>query len=271
MSITSENLVIDRPYRGSFIDSTTGEIKVMLNQITNPNWEFSGEQESATDAQGVRVATFNRSKGCRFSAEAKFINTSLLAAQFGKEKTLASSSSKVRTPKYDIITVGFSSGTTPNTSVTLSETPITGTVPYIYKLGEKDCLSGVKYAVADSASATEFAIASDTITLPTTTGALAGTDKILVRYEYEADTGVLIENSSENFGFTGMFELDVLCSDICNPSIKYHGFLIFQNVTMDPNFSINVMTDGTHAFGFEANSDYCSGGNLCYLVMAENA
>lgn len=273
MAITSENLLVDRHIRGILQSKSTGEVLCMVDQIESPSFECSGEQVSPVDSLGVKVATFNRSKGVKFSAENSRINTSLLSAQFGSTKETASESAPIISPWTEVITVGFSTGTTANTTVTLEHTAV-GTagaeIGFIYKLNSDGSFSGTKYAQAAAASATEFAYAADTITLPTTTGALAGTDRFLVKYNYSAESGVRIANNASEFALGGLWDEEVLFADICDPTTKYHGHLVFGNVMLDPNVSINLGVEGKHPFGFESSADYCTAErNLCYWYITD--
>lgn len=273
MAITSENLLVDRHIRGILQSKSTSEILFMVDQVENPTFECSGDQVSPVDSVGVTVATFNRSKGVKFNAENSRINTGLLSAQFGSTKETASASAPIVSPWTEVITVGYSTGTTANTTVDLEHDAVGTTgaeIGFIYKLNTDGSFSGTKYTQAAAASATEFAYASGTITLPTTTGALAGTDRFLVKYNYSAETGVRIANNGSEFALGGLYDEEVLFADICDPNTKYHGHLVFGNVQIDPNFSLNMTVEGKHPFGFTANADYCDAQrNLCYWYITD--
>jgi hypothetical protein len=263
MAINLDVLVIDHALRGTLFDKSTSDVIFSANKVQNPSLEINGEQVFATDNLGYRVATFDRNQTCTFSAENALLSLGIMAAQFGASKEVASSSSKIVTPKMEIITVGGA----PNTTITLAETPYgTTPVPFIYKINSDQSM-GTKYAVAASASATEFAISTNTITLPT--GSLA-TDRFAIFYSYEAESAVKISKLAANTALAGKFDLEVMFVDPCNQSTKYYGHIIFPNVKMNPSFTLNFATDGVHSFGFEAMQDYCSTSNeFFYIVVPE--
>lgn len=264
-----DTLVIDRTIRGTLFDKTTKDVLFTINQIVDPSLEVSGEKVFATDATGVKIATFSRSKNATFSASNTQINLGLLASQFGKAKEVADVGSEILSPKFEMIEVGGA----PNTSIQLEKVPVgaeNAEIPYIHVLNQDKSL-GTKFTVGATASETEFAIdaATKTITLPTGAG-ITATDTIAVWYEYEASSAVKIENNADETPMGGQFKLEVLFADLCDPNIKYHGYVVFPSVKMNSDFSLNFTTEGNHAFGFEAMVDYCSNNkNLFYILLSE--
>jgi hypothetical protein len=260
-----ENLLIDRAIRGSLLDKANGSVYVSFDEITNPSIEHGGEFAYATDALGFRVAAFPRGKTVTFSAERAHIHPGLLAVQLGTEKQVASTSETLTSPKFEIITVGETEGSA-NTSITLSETPVgTTPVPFIYKVVNNGL--STEYPVAQTASASAFAISGSVITVPT--GSLK-TDRYAVFYEYEAQEAIKISDAASNPVLGGKFLLEVLFADNCNLNVKYHGFLVFPNVQMNPSFGLNFTTEGTHPFGFEAMPDKCSEDQELYHIIIPN-
>jgi len=264
-----DNLIVNKPLGGTLFSKSTGEVLFSVTDIANVTFTFSGEQQSAVNSDGVKIATFNRSKGVKFSAESARINLSLLASQLGTTKKVASSGSKIVVPAVETYTIGGE----PNTTIVLEHVPV-GTagaeIPYIYKIEPSGGIVET-YSVDEEADATHFAIsaATKTITLPVGAG-LTATDQIRVWYSYESDDAVEIDNNATDFPLGGSFWLEGLYADYCDPNTLFHGFVVFGNVALDPNFAINLKVDGNHPFGFEALVDNCDPTKrLCYFVLAQ--
>jgi len=119
MAFAYDTLVIDRCDRGTLFDKTTGEVIFTARDIMNPALEVGGSQVFVTNSIGSRIATFDREKTAKFSAENSQINLGILAAQMGELKTLATEAATILAPKMEIITVGYSTGTTVNLTISL--------------------------------------------------------------------------------------------------------------------------------------------------------
>ena len=114
--------------------------------------------------------------------------------------------------------------------------------------------------------ATQAQIAGKEITLPADfTGSMIG-----VYYQYETASAVKVSDGSENHAEAAKYIVDVLAADVCNPSIKRAGKLVFPKAKIDNNFTLNLTTEGTHPFSFSALKDYCADDEeLCYLLFHE--
>lgn len=254
-----DTLIIDRVKRGTLFDKTTGLVKCTVNQITDPSLEVNGEIVYTTDAVGSRIAGFDRQKTAKFSASNTQIDLGLMAAQFGNDKLLATSEAKIKSPICEVITVG-ATGAVVNTSITLAQTPSTGSVKYIYRLNPDKSI-GSTYVLDDTeVSATEFTISAKIITLPTPAGgdAVKATDLFAIWYYYDASEAIKIASTAESISMGGLFDLELLLCDYCDPSIKFAGHLIFPSVKFDPSFSLTLNNEGAHAFSFESLLDNCS-------------
>lgn len=257
MAFNYETLLIDRPIRGTLFDKTTKDVIFTADQIMNPSLEVGGTQVFITNGIGSRLAILDREKTSKFSAENSQINLGIFSAQAGQAKTLATDSVPIIAPKFEMITVGYSSGTTVNLTITLEETPSTA-LTTIYRLNPDRSISD-KFTVDTTAAATKFSITGKIITLPVTpTPVIKNTDQFAIWYDYSATTAVEITNSGDNTSMGGIFDLEVLFLDYCDPNTKYYGHIIFPSVKLDPSFTINFTTEGTHPFSFEAMLDNCS-------------
>lgn len=269
-----DTLIIDRALRGTLYGKTTGSAIFTIDQIMNPQLSVTVEQVFVTNALGIKIATFDRSKGAKFTAENSQINLGLMAAQSGKLKTNATVGAPIPMEKTEIVTVGGTTGV-PGTTVTLQNVPL-GTagseIPYIYRLNSDNSIS-TPYAIDITASATKFSLVSATkvLTFPTPTAGdvLLPTDRFMVNYTYSATAAIKIENSTTTNSMGGIFKLEVMFADWADVSTKYYGFVVFPSVRLDPNFDIKFANDSTHAFGFECLQDNISiDKNLYYFLVA---
>ena len=262
-----DSLVIDRAIKGTMFNSVTGAMIFNVEMIKDPSIEISGTTVFADDHMGTHIMSFNRAKEAKFSASNALFNLGLAAAQYGSTKTVAASGSTITVPIYEEILVGETESTA-NATVTLSQTPVSDSVLWIYKLDGKNI--GTAYSVATDASATEFKIVGTTVTLPTTTGAFLATDTMAVWYEYEATSAVSVENGADAFAKSGRFDLEAIVHDPCSKDIQYHAHFIFPNAQLEGSSTTNLTTEGDHPFSFVAIQDYCAAGQQLFSIIIPN-
>lgn len=260
MAFNKDNLIIDRAIRGTMKNKTTSAILWTVDQIKDPSIECTGETVYALDSIGSKIAGFERSKDATLTFVNSVFNLSLSAAQFGSTKSVASSTNKITVPKYETIVLGATGGTV-NTTITLAETPKTA-LTKIYKLDTDGSI--LEEIVAGATATTQFSITDKVITLPTTpaSGAYTATTKFGIWYDYECSDSeglgaVKVSNNASEFPTSGVFELEVLFADICNPATKYHGFVVFGNAKLSSNTTINLTTEIQQNVQIDCMQDYC--------------
>ena len=263
MAFDLNNFVIDRVVRG--VALSQGEDKTVLfsiNQMQNVSLNCASESTDAVDALGTPIATFYRAKSAEFSAENALFDMNLMATQLGTKKEVASKDSKITVPAMETIVL------TGATTVNLKHTPKV-TPKEIYALNG-DSTFGVKYTVASTASATQFAIDGKVLTVPT--GLSAGT-QLFVMYEYEAENAVEVMNSATNYPVGCTFVMEVLGCDVCDQTNLIYAYVIFPNFKLSPDFDWSVATDGTHPFSGKAQQDYCDPEKKLFsiIIPGENA
>lgn len=270
MAFNKDNLVIDRAIRASMKNKTTSAVMWTLDQIKDPTIECSSEVVFATDATGSKIASFDRAKDATFTAVNAVFNLGLLAAQVGSDKSVASATNKFNAPKFESITLGETGGSV-NTTITLEETP-KSTLKYIYTLDTDG--SKMEEFVAGSTATTQFSIVDKTITLPTTpaSGAFTAATRFGVWYDYECDGteglgAVKVSNSANEFPTSGSLELEVLFSDICDPSIKYHGYVVFGNAKLSANTTLNLTTEIQQNLEIICAIDYCNPDRTLFEII----
>lgn len=261
MALNIDNLIINRALSGSMLDRQSGEALYSLNQITEPSLECTGEQVYTTDATGVKVAAFDRSKEATLTGSNAFVNLGLAAAQFGSEKKIAGSgAAAIIVPVREVVTVGA------DHTATLGATPAENTTVSV-SIMTKDGGISTTLSRDDTAAAGKFSITGTTITVDTT---VAKDTQLVVLYKKASESAVQIENRADCFAKGGEFWLEVLFVDPCNTTIEYHGFLVFPNAKMSNETTIDFNNEATHGFTIEAMQDYCdTEKKLFYIVVSE--
>ena len=242
------NFVIDRVLRGVALSQSDSSVLFSINQITNPSLSCTSESKDAVDALGVPVATFYRAKNAEFKAENAIFDMNLLATQVGSKKNVASVSNKITSPMFETIDIDGVA-----TTYTLAHTPISAPSK-VYKLNSDSTL-GTVYSKGTSASATEFAMSTNSITPPT--GLVKG-DQLFVIYDYAADSGVSVANSANQFPTGCKFIMEILGCNVCDQTSLIYAYLIFPNAKLSPDFDWTIATESTHPFSMKAQQAYCS-------------
>lgn len=239
------NIVIDRVLRGVFSDKNDNII-FSLNQVQNLSMNQTSESQDVVDALGVSIMELMRSKAIEVSAENAIPDLGLLASQYGTEKVAATTEKKLTVPTMESFEVA-------GATYALKHTPIAEPVA-IYELNGDSTL-GAKYAKGTGATATEFAYAEGTITLPT--GIVDGTD-MFVMYEYETSNAIEVVNSANQFAKLGKLTLEVLVYDVCDPETKIFAYIILPRFQLSNDFDWSIGGDNqVHGFSGKAHVDYC--------------
>lgn len=255
MSFNAKNFIIDKIRRVTQVNLQSGLVDWTATSIESPQIEFTGESTDKTDAQGVLLARFDTAKGVNFSGESSMIVFPMMAAQLGTKVDVASDTVKLTGKTFEVLKVS-------NKTATLSQTPKTAPA-VVYTLSED---KNIDSTIAVGTETNNASISGKTITLP---DSFTGT-QIAVLYEYETASAVKIVDGSENYAEAAEYIVDVLAADICNPSVKRAGSIVFSKAKIDNNFSIDMTTEGTHPFSFSALKDYCSDdAQLCYFIFNE--
>lgn len=260
MALDFDNLVIDRPLRLRMQDKSTGELWFVVNELKEATLTNGAEQVFLTGSAGTRIAVLDRNKTTTLTFQSGLVSMSMMATQTGAAEgvQIASTTNKIVTPGFEVLTVG-GTATEANTTIELAQTPIAGSVKYIYVM-QKDNSLGKKFALNDASGATadSFSINGKVITLPTGADITANT-RIAVDYQYETDSAIKVVNRSDEFAKKGTVILEVLLRDICDNNRKYYAQLIVPNGAMSGQFDITMNGDGSvHGATVEAISDYCS-------------
>lgn len=264
MAINPNELVIDRVRSLSFSDLTDGTVLLRLTSIEDPSLETTSTGEEVVDAIGALITTLYRAKRGKFSGSNSLFSLDLTAAQFGSTKQVASAGSAITVPADEILTIS-------DTTATLSHVPVgtaSAEVKYIYALNTDGSI-GKKYAVAATASATEFSIVAATKTITVPTGL---TGNIYVEYNYSSESAVKVANNTDGFPVDGKLVANVIFRNKCNSNIVYAGKIIAAKAKLNPeSINLALKSDGKHPFEFTMLKDACDEkAELFSIIVAED-
>lgn len=196
------------------------------------------------------------------SAENAVLSLNLLALQNGTEKQVADSGNKLVVPRILVYTASAT-----NTSVTLPETPIDGTITVtgLTKTGVPDT-SKVYEKDPTAASQGKYGLSGNTLTFPLDGSGDTVEEKIQVVYMYESEVATKVVAESDKFPKTCEFILSVLVCDACDTENLKHAYIVFPSFQMSPDYDLSVATDANHPFSGVAQQDYCGTEKQLYFI-----
>ena len=251
-------LILDKVRSLIFTDLSTGAVIGRLTKLEDPSLQTAAEGEEITDAQGALITKLFRAKTGKFTATNSLLSMDLLALQYGAEKEIADETNKITVPIEETLTVT-------DGKVTLTHAPL-GEIKYIYKLESGQLAK--KYTLGAAASADEFSIDDQEITVPTDV-----TGKIYVEYEYESVSAVRVKNNAENFPEAVGVKIFAIFKDLCSENLKYAGAIVAKKGKLDPSSIETALTGtGKHSFDIDFMKDYCSeddDADLFSVIVAE--
>lgn len=251
------NYVIDRVRRVTEVDLASGGVNWTMVNIEDPNWDFTGESTDKNDAQGTLLARFDTAKGVTFSGAGSTLHLGVLAAQRGTEVQVGDTGATVSGKTFEVIKVVTADSTK---TATLSYTPSTAPAT-LYLIGAD---KNIEDSIEIGTGSGQASISGKVITIPeSVTNTSVG-----VLYEYTTTDAVKVVDDAESFAEAAEYIVDILAADVCNPSVKRAGSIVFPKAKLDNNISIDLTTEGTHPFSITALKDYCSDDNmLCYVIF----
>ena len=248
------NFVIDRIVR-AVGKSSDGDVKFIINQVTNASLNVTSETAEAVDAMGAPIAIFNRAKTAEFSAENALFDLDLMALQAGEDKEgngskfSTSTGAVISVPAFEEVKEGK-----------LRNTPA-GEVKF-YEINENGSLGDALPVSANGGTDGGIVVGEDN----SLTGLPEGTN-VMAIYEYNAANAVSVVNSANKFPKACELVLEVLGCDVCKQDELIYAYLIFPNFKISPDFDWSIATDGTHPFSGTAMQDYCDAEKVLYKLV----
>ena len=272
MAFNINEFVIDKPLGGKMFDAA-GDILWGVEDFKDPKLSATTETEDAVDALGTLIMQFDRSKKVEFSATKAGLSLDLIAARGGVDKITASGTASVYVPVWLETTVADT-----ETTITLAHTPYaefgSSAIPYIWSINSADKTRTARFVLDDTtASATEFTLSTNTLTLPT---GRTGDVTFLIPYWYEstgADSAGAneVQYAADQFPDVGKFVMEVLGYSKCDPQTKYYAWVIFPNAKLSCDIDVTLNPTTTDDFKLMALPDYCATTKTCFSIIVPEA
>lgn len=226
----------------------------VLTQLSEANVEITAESTDVTDKNGNLVKKIWKSKAGTFSATNAFVNTNIIAASTGSTPIFASSENKVAMPKMMHVKAG--------TEVDITDY-VAGSVKVAQYFG--DGAIGKSYELAETASDTAFAIATDTnkLILPTDKEA----EMYFIKYVREVETGALISNKADEFPSSVRAIMKATYYNPCKKNELKADYIEFPSFQVSPETSFPINADSaTMDFSGDLEIDYCGADKVLYNI-----
>ena len=265
MAFNPNELVLERIRSVEEYDPATMELTGRYTQIEEPTLQTSADGTDVTDAMGTPIQTFYTAQKGNFNFTNSLFSLDLAASQFGSTKTVANSTSKIKMPVSEVITVGAGS------TVELKYVPV-GTkgseVKYVKVINDNNTF-GTTYSVSAVKGAGKFTLdaANRTITLPEGT-----TGRVFVNYEKETETAVRVVKRTDGVPEVKTLLIHAIFHDPCNKNLVYAGIIRCPRAQIDPSsVELNLTADGKHPAAYVLNKEYCAeDGNLFDILVSED-
>jgi len=255
---TLDDLVIDR-IQMAVAEKTDGTLLYTLTQLSEATIETTAESKEARSAEGSLIKKFYQGKAGTFTATNAMINLNVIGAASGSEKEVGTAAAKIRMPKIVVVNQGTATVTLVDGT---NETLVAGSVR-VNALGNNGAMGKAYELGTGSASATEFIISGNVLTLPTDSTA----ERFVVKYERNAANAVKITNSSDKFPGTVKLTLKALAIDPCEPDTLRSCYIIIPSFQVSPELSITLSTEGTLDYTGDMQISYCSPDKELYTVV----
>lgn len=255
---TLDDIVIDR-IQMAIAEKSDGTLLYTLTQLSEASIETTAESKESRSAEGSLIKKFYQGKAGTFNATNAMINLNVISAASGTDKVIGTSNAMIRMPKILIVkkgtlTVDLVDGT--------NETLVAGTVK-VNALGNNGAMGKAYTLASTTASATEFALSGNTLTLPTDSTA----DRFVVKFDRNAANAIKITNSSDKFPDTVKLTLKALAVDPCEPDTLRSCYIIIPSFQVSPELTITLTTEGTLDYKGDMQISYCSADKELYTIV----
>lgn len=226
----------------------------VLTQLSEASVEITAESTDVTDKNGNLVKKIYKSKAGTFNATNAFVNMNIISASTGSTPIFASSENKVIMPKMMAVK--------PGTEVDLTGY-IAGSVKVAQYFGDGNL--GKTYEMAEAASDSAFAIATDTnkLTLPTDTEA----ELFFVKFLRESDKGVMIQNRADEFPSSVRAIMKATYYNPCKKNELKADYIEFPSFQVSPETTFPINADSaTMDFSGDLEIDYCGADKVLYNI-----
>lgn len=256
MSFRLGDFIIDRIIMG-YAETTDQKTPLYtLTQLSDASIEVTAESKDATDAEGNLIKRFWQGKSGTFTATNAMLNLAILAAKSGNDANIATADNLIDMPK--IVTVKASVTTTVDVTDAVADTILVNAFTNDGSLGKA-------YTLGSTASATEFSVVSNTLTLPVDP---ANTEKYVIKYTRKVSDGVKIVNGAGAYPKTIRLTLKAVGVAPCEPDVLKPLYIVLPSFQPSPETTINLTTDGQLDFNGDLQVAYCDEDKVLYQIFA---
>lgn len=224
------DIIVDR-IQMAYMETTGGDPIGTLTQLSEATLEVTAESTDAVDKDGTLIKRFWRGKTGTFTATNAMINLNVAAQMSGSAKEVASVSNEFKNvPGLAIVKLGDSATLTGIVDGSIK-------VNWLYNNGTMGdaiadpTLDGEAFTAPASAPVGEDSI-----------------DRVIVRYDRDATSGVAVHNKADKFPKTIRLILKVLVVDPCDASQLRAAFIDIPSFQPSPELSLTFSSEGNIEF-----------------------
>lgn len=243
MAFKVDDMIVDR-IQMAYIEKTDGTPIGTLTQLSEATLEITAESTDAVDKDGTLIKRFWRSKSGTFSATNAMLNLNVMGLMSGSDKIIASAQSQLEdVPGLAIVKIAA------NATATLpGYVDGSAKVNYLFNNGTMgDTVAANAYTIATANNVTTFTAPAES---PET-----GVDRVIVRYDRDASSGVAIFNKADKFPQTVRLILKVLIVDPCDASTLRAAYVDIPSFQPSPELSLTFSSEGTLDFSGDLQVD----------------
>ncbi len=258
-------LVLEKIRAVEEYDTKTMELISRTTQPEDASLKTSADASEVTDASGATIATFYNAQKGTFEYTNSLFSLDLAASQFGTEKVVAGSTTKIKIPVSEVIEIAS------DNTVTLKYTPV-GTskaeVKYVKVIDENNNVSStLEVSSTDAAGKFTLDAASKKLTLPTGTKG-----RVFVNYERESEKAVQVTKDTESLPKVRTLLIHAIFHNPCDENTVYAGVIRCPRAKIDPSsVELALKSDGKHPVTYNLQKEYCSeAGKLFDIFVSED-
>ena len=266
-----DDLGIDRILSGVATTTNDDQVLYRLSQLSDATIETTSETKDITDAQGTIIKRFYRAKQGTLNANNAMLNLSILGAQSGSGKQLATDANVIVMPAIKV----FAKPNGENSPVTLPGGDVVEGSVIVTRIANNGTLAqdimadgtvaAKKYTASPTtAGADTFMITGNQLTLPTDEDAT----QFEVVYKRKVKSGVAIVNKADAFPGTVHLILKALAVDPCEASKLRGVYIDIPSFQVSPDVNIQIGGTDTQQLAYNGNLqvDYCSSDKALYRI-----
>lgn len=251
MAFNPNELVIERVRAVEEYDIETEKFLRRFAQPEDSSLKLTADGTDVTDAMGAPIVTFYNAQSGTFDFSNSLFSLDGAASQFGSEKIVASSESKIKVPVSE--TIAISSDHT----VTLKYTPVgvAGSEIKYVQVINADNTFGKTYTLSSTATGDKFTLDAKTkkITMPDDV-----TGRVFVNYTMESENAAMVSKSADSTPNVVKLLIHVIFHDPCNTNNVIAGTVVCHRAQIDPSsIEISLTSDGKHAMSYLLRKAYC--------------